>query len=84
MIDYDSFSHCHLTDIFFRYFRASKRVKTPVFFETKTTFICPNQAKSKHSLQLKKSTFTFLLNNLYFKMFTIDYTLVLKFIFYRK
>ena len=27
MIDYDSFSHCHLTDIFFRYFRGSKRVK---------------------------------------------------------
>ena len=25
--DYDSFSHCHLTDIFFRYFRGSKRVK---------------------------------------------------------
>ena len=27
MIDYDSFSHCHLTDNFFRYFRGSKRVK---------------------------------------------------------
>ena len=27
MIDYDSFSHCHLTDIFFRYLRGSKRVK---------------------------------------------------------
>ena len=26
MFDYDSFSHCHLTDIF-RYFRGSKRVK---------------------------------------------------------
>ena len=26
MIDYDSFSHCHLTDNFFRYFRGSKRV----------------------------------------------------------
>ena len=27
MIDYDSFSRCHLTDIFSRYFRGSKRVK---------------------------------------------------------
>ena len=27
MIDYDSFSRCHLTDIFFRYSRGSKRVK---------------------------------------------------------
>ena len=27
MIDYDSFSHCHLTDIVFRYSRGSKRVK---------------------------------------------------------
>ena len=27
MIDYDSFLHCHLTDIFFRYFRGSERVK---------------------------------------------------------
>ena len=26
MIDYDNFSHCHLTDIFFRYFRGSERV----------------------------------------------------------
>ena len=25
--DYDSFLHCHLADIFFRYFRGSKRVK---------------------------------------------------------
>ena len=28
MIDYDSFSRCHLTDIFFRFSRGSKRVKT--------------------------------------------------------
>ena len=27
MIDYDSFSRCHLTDIFFRFSRGSKRVK---------------------------------------------------------
>ena len=27
MIDYDSFSRCHLTDIFFRFSRRSKRVK---------------------------------------------------------
>ena len=27
MIDYDSFSRCHLTNIFFRYFRGSKRVE---------------------------------------------------------
>ena len=27
MIDYDSFSHCHLTDIFFRYSLESERVK---------------------------------------------------------
>ena len=26
MIDYDSFSRCHLTDIFFRFSRGSKRV----------------------------------------------------------
>ena len=25
--DYDSFSHCHLTDIFFRFSGGSKRVK---------------------------------------------------------
>ena len=30
MIDYDSFSHCHLTDIFFHYFRGSKRVKNQI------------------------------------------------------
>ena len=32
MIDYDSFSHCHLTilNIFFRYFRGSERVKKVV------------------------------------------------------
>ena len=28
MIDYDSFSRCHLTDIFFRFSRGSKRVLT--------------------------------------------------------
>ena len=28
MIDYDSFSHCHLTDIFFAIFAGGKRVKT--------------------------------------------------------
>ena len=27
MIDYDSFSRCHLTDIFFRFSRGIKRVK---------------------------------------------------------
>ena len=27
MIDYDSFSRCHLKDIFFRFSRGSKRVK---------------------------------------------------------
>ena len=27
MIDYDSFSRCHLTDIFFRFSRGRKRVK---------------------------------------------------------
>ena len=27
MIDYDSFSHCNLMDIFFRFSRGSKRVK---------------------------------------------------------
>ena len=27
MTNYDSFSHCHLTDIFFRYSRGSERVK---------------------------------------------------------
>ena len=27
MIDYDSFSRCHLTDIFFRHSHGSKRVK---------------------------------------------------------
>ena len=27
MIDYDSFSRCHLTDIFFSFSRGSKRVK---------------------------------------------------------
>ena len=27
MIDYDNFSRCHLTDIFFRFSRGSKRVK---------------------------------------------------------
>ena len=27
MIDYDSFLHCHLTDISFRHFRGSERVK---------------------------------------------------------
>ena len=27
MINYDSFSRCHLTDIFFRFSRGSKRVK---------------------------------------------------------
>ena len=27
MIDYDSFSRCHLTDIFFRFSRGSKRLK---------------------------------------------------------
>ena len=27
MIDYDSFSRCHPTDIFFRFSRGSKRVK---------------------------------------------------------
>ena len=30
MIDYDSFSRCHLTDIFFRFSRGSKRVKAAV------------------------------------------------------
>ena len=29
MIDYDSFSRCHLTDIFFRFSRESKRVNIP-------------------------------------------------------
>ena len=28
MTNYDSFSHCHLTDIFFRFSRGSKRVKS--------------------------------------------------------
>ena len=28
MINYDSFSRCHLTDIFFRFSRGSKRVNT--------------------------------------------------------
>ena len=32
MIDYDSFSRCHLTDIFFRFSRVSKRVKGRHFF----------------------------------------------------
>ena len=32
MIDYDSFSRCHLTDIFFRYSRGSKRVKLKNLF----------------------------------------------------
>ena len=31
MTNYDSFLHCHLTDIFFRYSRGSKRVKIPYF-----------------------------------------------------
>ena len=30
MIDYDSFSRCHLTDIFFRFSRGRKRVKTSI------------------------------------------------------
>ena len=30
MIDYDSFSHCYLTDIFFRYFRWSERVNQSI------------------------------------------------------
>ena len=30
MIDYDSFSHCHHADIFFRFSRGSKRVKIEI------------------------------------------------------
>ena len=30
MIDYDSFSRCHLTDIFFRFSSGSKRLKVSV------------------------------------------------------
>ena len=37
MIDYDSFSRCHLTDIFFRYSRGSKRVKDVMMQNTKFT-----------------------------------------------
>ena len=37
MIDYDSCSLCHLTDIFFRYFRGSKRAKARLLVLTQPT-----------------------------------------------
>ena len=42
MIDYDSFSCCHLTDIFFRFSRGSERVN--LYFSSKTLIVyCKNR-----------------------------------------
>ena len=42
VIDYDSFSRCHLTDIFFRYSRGSKRVKQGTKKQKTLVFVFKN------------------------------------------
>ena len=63
MIDYDSFSLCHLTDIFFRYSRGSKRVKLydrdgEIILSSKLVERCNHSSMKKVSNDLLEAIFT--------------------------
>ena len=55
MTNYDSFSHCHLTDIFFRYSRGSKRVNRPFSVKSTTHVKFKNNANEKRRKIILKS-----------------------------
>ena len=53
--DYDSFSHCHLTDIFFRYFRGSQRVNSSIILHTVDDVL--------RQLEIKRESFSLFLTD---------------------